>query len=184
MLNKLVLPLCLMKIVNVDDALDLMVFLVPALSLVMILRSPMLLPFSIFFSGWRLFSWSWSFSSKTNLGIIVIILEGKVGVWSSFYWPAIFKMIWTNLDVFAYLKRFLLSRWIYGTLFTSFVQVFTLFSFFGEKQRIDLILKYVVLWHNDLNVDGYYHIPKKLVSIYEVNTQGQLPSQLKRKRIH
>ena len=176
MLNKLVLPLCLMKIVNVDDALDLMVFLVAALSLVMIFRSAMLLPFSIFFSGWRLFSRSWSFSSKTNLGIIVITLKGKVGVWSSFYWPAIFKMIWTNLDVFAYLKRFLLSRWIYGTLFTSFVQVFTLFSFFGEKQRIDLILKYVVLWHNDLNVDGHYHIPKKLVSIYEVNTQGQLPS--------
>ena len=48
-LNKLVLPLCLMKMKNVGDALDLMVFLAAAPSLVVIFWSLMLVPSSIFY---------------------------------------------------------------------------------------------------------------------------------------
>ena len=47
-LNKLVLPLCLMKMKKVGDALDLMVFLAATPSLVVIFWSLMLVPSSIF----------------------------------------------------------------------------------------------------------------------------------------
>ena len=55
------------------------------------------------------------------------------------------------------------------------------FHFLERKNdftKINPILKYVVLWHNYLNIDGHYHIPKlriyhfspyqTIVNIYEV----------------
>ena len=155
-----------------------MVFLTAALSLAVIIWSVILFSSSIFSFG---LPWSWGFPFNTKPIIIVITLAKKGGVWSSFYWPAIFKMIWTNFGVFAHFKCFLFPDESTKTLFTSFVRVFTLSSFLERKNAFALIhtiLKYVVLRHNNLNIDGHYHMIKlrichfshikKTANIYEV----------------
>ena len=143
------------------DALDLMVFLAAALSrcdfLVSNGGSFLNIP-QYFCSGWSLFSWKWSFPFNTNLCIVVTTFEEKSGVWSSFHWSAMFKIIWTNLAVFAHFKMNLQKLFL-----QALSRLLLHFDFLERKNlfaKIDLTLKYVVLWHNSLNIDGHYHIPK------------------------
>ena len=133
-MNKLVLPLYLMKMEKVGNVLDLIVFLAAAPSLVVIFWSLIWFLPLYSLSSWWLFSWSRSFHFNTKLGIVVINLEEIGGVWSSFYWYAIFKMFEQILVHFLTWNVFVFPDQSTKTLFTSFVQVFTSFSFFGEKK--------------------------------------------------
>ena len=159
---KLVLPLGLMNMKKVDEALDLLVFLATVLFLVVTFCSLMLVSSQIIFFWLLFFSLRLSFPFNTNFS--VISLKEKVRIWCSFYWPAIFKMIWTKLGTFSQLECFFfLAKWSKEALFISLVNVFTSFWIFGEKKRVSKsnpILKYAVLWHSGLNTDGYYYISK------------------------
>ena len=96
-----------------------------------------------FCSGWSLFSWKWSFSFNTKFCIVVTNFEGKSGVWSSFHWSAMFKIIWTNLAVFAHFKMNLQKLFL-----QALSRLLLHFDFLERKNsfaKIDLTLKYVVL---------------------------------------
>ena len=138
-----------------------------ALSLVVIFWSLMMFYPRYFLSGWWLLTLELSFN--TNLGIIVITFEEKSEDWSNIYWPAMFKMIWTTLGVFAHLKCFPFSRWTYRNCFQALSR-FLLHSHSLDRKnpfaKIDPIFKYVVLWHNDLNIDDHYDIPKLRMSFF------------------
>ena len=128
------------------DALDLMVFLAAALSrcdfLVSNGGSFLNIP-QYFCSGWSLFSWKWSFPFNTKFCIVVTTFEGKSGVWSSFHWSAMFKIIWTNLAVFAHFKMNLQKLFL-----QALSRLLLHFEFLERKNsfaKIDLTLKYVVL---------------------------------------
>ena len=109
-----------------------------------------------------------------NINFSVISLKEKVRIWCSFYWPAIFKMIWTNLGTFSQLECFFFffwAKWSKEALFFSLVNVFTSFWIFGEKKRvskINPILKYAVLWHSSLNIDGCYYSPNCEYGIFPI----------------
>ena len=136
-----------MKMEKVGNVLDLIVFLAAAPSLVVIFWSLIWFPPLYSLSSWWLYSWSTSFHFNTKLGIVVINLEEIGGVWSSFYWYAIFKMIWTNLGAFPHLECFRFSRSIYKNsvykLCPGFYFIFILWREKNAFAKIDPILKYV-----------------------------------------
>ena len=75
-------------------------------------------------------------------------------------------LIWNVLFVF-----FFFAKWSKEALFISFVNVFTSFWIFGEKKRvskINPILKYAVLWHSSLNIDGCYYSPNCEYGIFPI----------------
>ena len=103
---------------KVHDALDLLVFLSAAYSLVLIFWSVVLVLFSIF-SFWLVTPFL-----KTNLGIAITTLKKKSKVWSSFYRSAYWKWFEQILVYLLTWNVFLFPGESMETLFTSFVQVF------------------------------------------------------------